>query len=1395
MNILASAYQTGELIGYGLVLLPLVLGIVKCFRIMRRPQVSKLCVWSLALFLIAMAASCVLAVLREKANFPLPLVVLVWMMCLITMMVSVGLGIAGLVVYSKNKEKLNQGKAQAIWGIVLSGTLLLLAMGNVAVTLLGNTGMAGADDAGESGELPTNNSTTPSAKGGEFVEFDELNFRFLMPSRPWFSIKPSLVNPEASLCLTRRGPQCTFMLLAEKLGVDSDFTTDALVEVARGYLEGAASETEIGENRLETVGDLEFTVFESTARGLSTADDKYQYVHWITSKNGYFFQLITFSTGDRRAAVDEYGREMVERFSLKDPDLVAYSVGGSPVEKFVDDGLGLSIDLADAGWVEWDTIDDDYSEAQFGALSGADLAFGVVAVDLGDADPDIDALTSGMLAAVFGIEFPGNMGPTRAVEQGVASGYEMSTERSDGNGNDHTYRFRVLRAGRMAYLLSAWITYQGEPAADRLARMNDVLDRVEIAEIAPDAEPRDYPERVGKGWAHIANQIGLAYYRRSNFELAQAYFRSAYNVDPSDDDYLGNLAEAAIQRGKGEEILEFFEKQSANFPDDFDVQEYLAQLYRGAERDEDARRIYEQLFSDGCEDEDMLLNFVNLLIDAEKRDLAVEELRKFRKSASNPSVDVDRWEAEVLTQLDRYDDAVGLLQATRKKHPASGSVAYALAQTQIDAGQHTEALTVIEGLLENGHAGVDVYVLKGRAELGLDWHKKAQASFEQASSFDADDEAVKYYLEYTAGALGKGDTTSIKTVIEPVGLPASVVEMDADLQSKAEGKLGDDTGYQSLQRVVGIYHKEGQRYKTTTRSRLRILDAAGINRFSTLSFYFDPLYQALFVNEVVVRDAQGNEVARGKVEDYYVTDDNGDGMANTDKKVNVPVPGLKPGYELSYTVTTENFGEAERFEFDAMAMTRSCPNAGVIVYVQADPEIFRADVAGDVQVTKAEDLTIFHTEQPEFLRFENKQPFIEEFIPYLWLADSRATWEELGTEYLQELKSLLRSDQDLVKELADELTEGLKSDTEKVRALVGHVQDSLSYQAIEFGKRARIPNSPKQTLSNRYGDCKDHSLLLYRLLSEAGIAAHLALVSTNSVVMTELPSLDQFNHMVVHVPGLDGCSFIDCTSKYYPGGMLPAEVTEDAYALVLDAENVMLKKGELISRAQNHIVSERRVSLDPLRPTRVIVTENIEFGGVTGARMRSWLKSNEAGSLKANLAQLLEHYGAPEVQEISPRNLDDIFAPLVVEMTYSLRRFARWSTAGGAEKSKNIRVRMPAVWENYFLREHNSGERRNPFEVADPLRFESSVSFDSGSDWSLLSKLPVGERKVSSDLVEWSAETGTVTDNVVELRQTIQLNDGSSTADKWADYVSEIDDGLAFWEDEIVLRRIAEEQP
>jgi transglutaminase-like putative cysteine protease len=87
----------------------------------------------------------------------------------------------------------------------------------------------------------------------------------------------------------------------------------------------------------------------------------------------------------------------------------------------------------------------------------------------------------------------------------------------------------------------------------------------------------------------------------------------------------------------------------------------------------------------------------------------------------------------------------------------------------------------------------------------------------------------------------------------------------------------------------------------------------------------------------------------------------------------------------------------------------------------------------------------------------------------------------------------------------------------RLRAAVDWVQGDVRYFSMAFGQHNVKPRSLAEIAATRFGDCKDKSVLLARLLREVGIPAWPALVNTYSehLVRTGGPDVHAFNHAIV----------------------------------------------------------------------------------------------------------------------------------------------------------------------------------------------------------------------------------------------------------------------------------------
>jgi transglutaminase-like putative cysteine protease len=128
---------------------------------------------------------------------------------------------------------------------------------------------------------------------------------------------------------------------------------------------------------------------------------------------------------------------------------------------------------------------------------------------------------------------------------------------------------------------------------------------------------------------------------------------------------------------------------------------------------------------------------------------------------------------------------------------------------------------------------------------------------------------------------------------------------------------------------------------------------------------------------------------------------------------------------------------------------------------------------------------------------------------------------------------------DAIAALAHQLTAGLADPRAKAVALSEWVRRNIRYVGVYVGPGGVVPHPATMVLRTRYGDCKDHAVLLHALLLAAGIESTEVLInSTNAYRLPRTPTLGILNHMITYVPSLD--LYLDSTAEAVSAGYLPA---------------------------------------------------------------------------------------------------------------------------------------------------------------------------------------------------------------------------------------------------------------
>jgi len=178
----------------------------------------------------------------------------------------------------------------------------------------------------------------------------------------------------------------------------------------------------------------------------------------------------------------------------------------------------------------------------------------------------------------------------------------------------------------------------------------------------------------------------------------------------------------------------------------------------------------------------------------------------------------------------------------------------------------------------------------------------------------------------------------------------------------------------------------------------------------------------------------------------------------------------------------------------------------------------------------------WHFENREIAKPEQLSVSSFDYAPRVMISTFK-DYAELAAAYEQRAKPKAAVTPE-IKALAADLTKDAKTDRKAAKALYDWVAKNIAYAGNCIGIGSVVPHGTDHILSNKIGDCKDHTALLQALLAAKGIESTPVLVNSGSVYsLPELPMVSVFNHVINYIPSFN--LYADSTSEVIPFGMLP----------------------------------------------------------------------------------------------------------------------------------------------------------------------------------------------------------------------------------------------------------------
>lgn len=383
----------------------------------------------------------------------------------------------------------------------------------------------------------------------------------------------------------------------------------------------------------------------------------------------------------------------------------------------------------------------------------------------------------------------------------------------------------------------------------------------------------------------------------------------------------------------------------------------------------------------------------------------------------------------------------------------------------------------------------------------------------------------------------------------------------------------------------------------------------------------------------------GNKYREYEVEEFKQKDELDDSFHDDTKSVNFIFPGLQKGAKsrLEYSEKIKNPRFLTPFYFgDFFPIINNTYT--VTVDDNITLQFLRFNTEGlDLTLTeeKKRGKKIYTWRASNVKQFENEDgsPTYKKVIPHIIPLIS--SYEENGETFpvLKDVKdlygwyhSLLKDlnkaedDEELVR-LVNEITQGKNSELEKVRAIYYWTQKNIKYIAFEYGLGGFIPREANEVFQKKYGDCKDNSSILHKMLSIAGIQGRLTWIGTRSIPYSynDLPTPLVDNHMILSYENGGDIYFLDATGRYIPLEF-PSSFIQGKEALISGGENNFKIETVPVMPARKSAVIEN---------TQLFITDET-IKGTSQARVTGYNKIDLFNDLEelSGETKLKEYYNA-----------------------------------------------------------------------------------------------------------------------------------------------------------------------
>jgi transglutaminase-like putative cysteine protease len=546
--------------------------------------------------------------------------------------------------------------------------------------------------------------------------------------------------------------------------------------------------------------------------------------------------------------------------------------------------------------------------------------------------------------------------------------------------------------------------------------------------------------------------------------------------------------------------------------------------------------------------------------------------------------------------------------------------------------------------------------------------------------------------------------------------PAWVTPYKPDVDAKPDAK--NAAGYYYL-----LIDKQDHVEKQTDfrHYAYKLLTSEGIQEMSDISVAFDPSFQKLVFHQCVIHRngktidklSAGNirTIQREESMDRYLYDGSLSAVLNLQDvrtgdivEYAFSIQGYNPVYEGHYTNTVyfDFTVPYEQFE------QRIILPAGKSIYTK----FFNDEVKPEVHTSGSSTEYQWSLHHVNAAISENNEPTWYEGYRFVQLTDFK-NWNEVAIWAAKQFE-VKEAERKQLKSKTDELFKGLDKPAMILKA-IHFVQDEVRYLGFESGLNSHKPHAPLEVFEQRFGDCKDKSLLLSTILGIYGIEAYPMLLSTTLRDHTSehMPSHTIFNHCVAQIAYNGKSIFVDPTIGNQGGSL------EDYYFPTYGQGLVVSDKSQdlltLPGPGTGSIHEEQTIDIATVGGEAILSVQTV-YKGVEADIQRSDYASRSIDQIQKDYLNFYTNL-YPDIVVVDTIRMEDNREENTVTIHEKYKVPGIWTTREG-ETEKLYAEFYPLTLETYFS-VPKSQARTAPYKLSFPLSYEHSIRVNLPEAWNL----------------------------------------------------------------------------